>query len=152
MANKKSDVKAKKAFCDELLKRGYDTAEVVSSPADIRATKDEVEWFFEIKMTRRDDDYFGAATETEWAKAFEDPEHYRFVVAQTDENDSFFKFIEFSPEEFMRGCTIPPFKIYFDVNMVTGRMQDRSKSMRATALTKERFEHLHEAYKSLKSI
>jgi hypothetical protein len=152
MANNKSDVTAKKAFCDELLKRGYDTADVVSSPADIRATKDEVEWFFEIKMTRRNDDYFGAATETEWAKAFEDPEHYRFVVAQTDENDSFFKFIEFTPEEFMRGCTIPPFKIYFDVNMVTGRMQDRSKSMRATALTKERFERLHEAYKSLKSI
>ena len=152
MANDKSDVKAKKAFCEELLKRGYDTAEVVSSPADIRATKDEVEWFFEIKMTRRNDDYFGAATETEWAKAFEDPEHYRFVVAQTDENDSFFKFIEFTPEEFMRGCTIPPFKIYFDVNMVTGRMQDRSKSMRATALTKERFERLHEAYKSLKKI
>ena len=49
MANNKSDVTAKKAFCDELLKRGYDTADVVSSPADIRATKDEVEWFFEIK-------------------------------------------------------------------------------------------------------
>ena len=152
MANDKSDVKAKKAFCEELLKHGYDTAEVVSSPADIRATKDEVEWFFEIKMTRRNDDYFGAATETEWAQAFEDPEHYRFVVAQTDENDSFFKFIEFTPEDFMRGCTIPPFKIYFDVNMVTERMQDRSKSMRATALTKERFERLHEAYKSLKSL
>ncbi len=152
MANKKSDVKAKKVFCDELIKRGFDTAEVVSSPADIRATKDGIEWFFEIKMTRRNDDYFGAATETEWAQAFEDPEHYRFVVAQTDENDSFFKFIEFTPEEFMRGCTIPPFKIYFDVNMVTGRMQDRSKSMRATALTKERFERLHEAYKSLKKI
>ena len=152
MANDKSDVKAKKTFCNELLKRGYDTAEVVSSPADIRAMKNGVEWFFEIKMTRRDDVYFGAATETEWAQAFEDPEHYRFVVVQTDENETFHRFIEFTPEEFMRGCTIPPFKIYFNVDMALEQMKDKTNAEKATVLTKERFERLHEAYKSLKDI
>ena len=53
MANKKSDIPAKRAVCGKLLKRGYDTAEVVSSPADICATKNGEKWYFEIKMTRR---------------------------------------------------------------------------------------------------
>ena len=153
MANKKSDVNAKQAFCNELINnRGFDTAEVVSSPADICATKNGVKWYFEIKMTRRDDVYFGAATETEWAQAFEDPEHYRFVIAQTDESDSYYKFIDFTPDEFMRGCTIPPFKVYFNVDMALEQMTDKTKSKKATALTKERFMRLHEVYKSLKSI
>ena len=152
MANKKSDVKAKKAFCDELIKRGYDTAKVVSSPADICAAKDGVKWYFEIKKTCRNDDYFGAATETEWAQAFDDPEHFRFVVAQTDEMDNCYKFIEFTPDEFMRGCTIPPFKIYFNVDMALEQMKDKTNAEKATALTKERFERLHEVYKSLKDI
>lgn len=152
MANKKSDVKAKNAFCCELLKRGFDIAEVVSSPTDICATKNGQKWYFEIKMTKRSDIYFGAATETEWEQAFKDPEHFRFVVVQTDENETFHRFIEFTPEEFMRGCTIPPFKIYFNVDMALEQMKDKTNAEKATVLTKERFERLHAAYKSLKSI
>ena len=149
--NTKSDVNAKQAFCNELLlNRGFETAEVVSSPADIRARKDGVDWFFEIKMTHRDDIYFGASTQTEWGQAFKDPEHYRFVVVQTDEQESYFKFMEFTPEQFMRGCTIPPFKVYFDVDMALGSMKDKSQSKRAVVFTEDRFKILEEAYKSLK--
>ena len=151
MANKKSDVKSKRAFCDELIKRGFDTAEVVSSPADIRATKDGVKWYFEIKMTKRNDVYFGAATETEWAQAFKDPEHFRFVVVETDENETYHRFLEFTPAQFMRGCTIPPFKVYFNVDMALAQMKDKTQSPRATVFTEERFKRLHEAYKSLKN-
>ena len=61
MANKKSDVKAKTAFVEHLKERGFD-AKVVSKPADILATKDGQTWYFEIKMTKRTDVYFGAAT------------------------------------------------------------------------------------------
>lgn len=147
----KSDVNAKQAFCNELLiNRGYDTAEIVSSPADICATKNGEKWYFEIKMTRRDKEYFGAATETEWEQALKDPEHFRFVVVQTDEHETFHKFMEFTPEQFMRGCTIPPFKVYFNVNMATGTMVDKTKARKATIFSKECFRRLHEAYKSLK--
>lgn len=152
MANRKSDVKAKKAFCDKLIIHGYDTAKIVSSPADILATKNGEKWYFEIKMTRQKDDYFGAATETEWEQAFKDPEHFRFVVVETDENETYHRFKEFTPEEFMRGCTIPPFKVYFNVDMALKQMKDKTQSKRATIFTKERFMHLHKAYKSLKSI
>lgn len=153
MSNEKSDVNAKQAFCNELLiNRGFDTAEVVSSPTDICAMKNGQKWYFEIKMTKCSDIYFGAATETEWEQAFKDPEHFRFIVVQTDENDSFYKFLEFTPAEFMRGCTIPPFKVYFNVNMKTGQMVDKSASQRAIIFSKERFMHLHEAYQFLKSI
>jgi hypothetical protein len=150
MANKKSDVKAKRAFCNELLNRGFDTAEVVSTPADIRATKNGETWYFEIKMTKRGDIYFGAATETEWEQAFKDPEHFRFVVVQTDEQESYHKFMEFTPEQFMRGCTIPPFKIYFNVDMATGQVVDKTEAQRATPFTEERFRQLHKAYQSQK--
>ena len=52
MANKKSDVKAKKEFVKLLKNRGFE-ASVVSKPADISATKDGQTWYFEIKMTKR---------------------------------------------------------------------------------------------------
>ena len=150
MSNK-SDVNAKQAFRNELLaNRGFDTAEVVSNPADIRATKNGETWYFEIKMTKRGNIYFGAATETEWEQAFKDPEHFRFVVVQTDKHETYHKFLEFTPEQFMRGCTIPPFKVYFNVDMATGTMVDKSKAKRATFFSKERFKRLHEVYKSLK--
>lgn len=153
MANKKSDVNAKKVFRKELLeKKGFDTAEIVSFPSDIRATKDGETWYFEIKKTLRKDIYFGAATETEWAQALKDPDHFRFVVVRTDEEETFFEFMEFTPKEFMRGCTIPPFKVYFDVNMMTCQMVDKTQSKRATIFTEERFNRLHKAYKVLKCI
>ena len=150
MANKKSDIPAKRAFCGELLKRGYDTAEVVSSPADICATKNGEKWYFEIKMTRRQDVYFGAATQTEWEQAFHDPDHFRFVVVQLNEDDSVNAIHEFTPQEFMRGCTIPPFKVYFDVNMASSQIVDKTQAKRATPFTEDRFHLLYEAYKLLK--
>ena len=116
------------------------------------ATKNGEVWYFEIKKTTREDVYFGAATETEWEQAFRDPKHFRFVIAKTDEDETSFEFIEFTPEEFIKGCTIPPFKVYFDVNVVTKEMVDKTNSKRATIFTKERFEHLHKAYKMLKKV
>jgi len=80
MKNLKSDIGAKGAFRRELLSRGFE-ARIAKSPADIVATKDGRTWYFEIKMTRRTDTYFGAATLTEWAQALADPDHFRFVVA-----------------------------------------------------------------------
>ena len=150
MPNKKSDIPAKRAFCEELIKRGYDTAKVVSSPADICATKNGEKWYFEIKMTHRQEVYFGAATQTEWEQAFRDPDHFRFVIVQLNEDDSVKAFLEFTPQEFMRGSTIPPFKVYFNVDMAAGQMVDKSQAERATPFTEERFRILHKAYKSLR--
>lgn len=152
MANKKSDVATKRAFCDELLlNRGYQKAEVTASPADITAVKDGVTWYFEIKMTKREDTYFGAATSTEWEQAFRDPDHYRFVIAITDNEEQVFRYLEFTPSEFMKACTIPPFKIYFNIDLEAGQPIESKHRKDTVVLTEENFEVLNRAYKTLKS-
>lgn len=150
MANKKSDVLAKQAFCDELKRRGFESAVVTAAPADITAVKDGVTWYFEIKMTKRQDTYFGAATSTEWEQAFRDSEHYRFVIALTDDSESEFRFLEFTPAEFMKACTIPPFKIYFNVDVVLGQPKQSKHREGTVALSEESFEVLNTAFKSLR--
>ena len=141
MGNKKSDVKSKTEFVKLLKERGFD-AQVVSQPADILATKDGETWYYEIKMTKCTDAYFGAATLTEWRQALADPEHFRFVVAITDDAESSFEFKEYTPSEFMAFSTIPPFKVYFNINF-DGR---KRKTRKATKLTKENFRVMSECY------
>ena len=116
MSNK-SDIRAKEAFRQHLVEnQGYDTAEIVSAPADIKAVKDNETWYFEIKKTTKRK-YFGAATETEWKQAFADPDHYRFVVALTDEKEENFEWFVYTPMELLQVSTIPPFKINFNINL-----------------------------------
>jgi hypothetical protein len=113
----KSDIRAKKAFCKELIdNQGFGTADIVSAPADIKAVKDNETWYFEIKKTTKHK-YFGAATETEWKQAFADPDHYRFVVALTDENEEHFEWFVYTPMQMLQVSTIPPFKINFNINL-----------------------------------
>ena len=141
MANKKSDVKAKKEFVKLLRNKGFE-ASVVSKPADIMATKDGQTWYFEIKMTKRTDVYFGAATLTEWKQAIADPDHFRFVVAKTNEEESEFEFLEYTPEEFMKFSTIPPFKVYFNINFDGSERKTRN----AKKLTQENLELMSECF------
>jgi len=141
MANKKSDVKAKKEFVKLLENKGFE-ASVVSKPADIMATKDGQTWYFEIKMTKRADAYFGAATLTEWKQAIIDPNHFRFVVAKTNEEESEFEFLEYTPEEFMMFSTIPPFKVYFNINFDGSERKTR----KAKKLTQENLELMSECF------
>ena len=145
MANLKSDVAAKAAFVRELVNRGFN-AEVVQAPADIKAVKDGQVWYFEIKMTKHTDRYFGAATMTEWVQALKDPEHYRFVIA-IDLGDGNWKFLEYTPSEFMEYSTIPPFKIYFNVDF-TGKKRKNGKS-KAVKLSAENFWTLVKAFDKL---
>lgn len=148
--NKKSDVNAKGAFIQELNARGY-VAEVRQKPADIVATKDGETWYFEIKMTRRTDVYFGAATSTEWAQAFADPNHYRFVIAKCLNGDETrFEFVEYTPAEFMEFSTIPPFKVYFNIDLSGKRRKKAKGGKKSIQLTKDRFETLLKAFNSIK--
>lgn len=152
MKNQKSDVNAKLAFRQELCSRGYNDVEIISAPADIMAEKDGEIWYFEIKMTKRTDTYFGAATETEWEQAFKDPEHYRFVIAQTNENEDQFKFIEITPEELMEASTIPPFKVYFNIDMQTGKPQKSEHRDSTLVLNKDMFDSIHKAYEEQRKL
>lgn len=146
--NKKSDVKAKKAFCEKLIQEGYTDVKVISAPADIFAVKDGAIYYYEIKMTRNKHTYFGAATETEWAQAFLDPEHYRFVVAKTNDDESEFEFITYTPQEFIGYSTIPPIKIYFNIDFDNPAKNKGHRS--SVVMNKENFEVLHKAYESIK--
>ena len=149
MANKKSDVAAKQAYVNKLNAEGF-RAEIAKSPADIVAKKDGETWYFEIKMTHQEERYFGAATQTEWAQAFKDPAHFRFVVAIADETDERFRFLEYTPAEFMEFSTIPPFKVYFNIDF-TGKPKKKSKrEKKSVSLTEENFLRLNESYNALK--
>ena len=149
MRNKKSDVAAKQAYVNKLNAEGFQ-ARITGSPADVTAEKDGETWFFEIKMTHQEDRYFGAATQTEWAQALKDPEHFRFVVAIADEADEHFRFIEYTPAEFMAFSTIPPFKVYFNIDF-TGKPKKKSKrEKKSVSLTEENFRRLNESYNALK--
>lgn len=145
MANKKSDVKAKAEFVKWLNDRGFN-ASIKCKPADIVAFKDGQTWYFEIKMTKRTDVYFGAATLTEWKQAVADPEHFRFVVAKTNEAETEFEFLEYTPEEFMAFSTVPPFKIFFNIDFA-GKV---SKTKKATRLTYENLEVMSECFDRIK--
>lgn len=150
MANKKSDVKAKAEFVKVLNGRGFE-AKVVSSPADIMAVKDGHTWYYEIKMTKKAENYFGAASLTEWKQAFADPEHFRFVIAKTNEEESEFEFIEYTPEEFMSFSTVPPFKVYFNINL-DRRVRKARKAKKVGALTKENLEAMSECFKRIRGV
>ena len=76
----KSDKRAICAYMNYLEQNGYTEVKRVKTPADIKAYKGGEPFYFEIKKTSKRDKYFGAATETEWAKAVEDSSHYKFVV------------------------------------------------------------------------
>lgn len=147
--NKKSDVLAKRAFIKELETRGFQ-ARVTGAPADITATRDGQTWYFEIKMTKRSDVYFGAATLTEWEQAMADPEHFRFVVAKTDEAESSFEFIEYTPEEFMAFSTIPPFKIFFSIDLKD--LTKKRNNRLAKKLTPENLVLMRECYEEIKKV
>ena len=97
-------------------------------------------------MTKRRDVYFGAATLTEWEQAVADPEHFRFVVAKTDDEEKEFEFLEYTPEEFMNFSTVPPFKIFFNINF-DGSVRT---SKTATSLTHENLKIMSDCFDRIK--
>lgn len=114
----KSDKRAIMAYMQYLRDHGYENVKRIKSPSDICAMKDGSEYFFEIKKTSQPNKYFGAATETEWAKAVEAPSRFKFVVVQEIANkENEFNFFEYSLDEFRAFCSIPPFKIYFNIDI-----------------------------------
>ena len=145
---KRTDVPAKRAFLERLKAAGFE-AEITSAPSDIIAQKDGETWYFEIKMTEKNDSCFGAATLTEWEQAMKTPERYRFVVAIKGEDESFL-FKEYTPEEFLEFSTIPPFKVYFNINLQGETVREQRKRGGAVKFTKERFLKMLELYKQMK--
>ena len=145
----KSDIKAKNAYIKHLEKNGFTNCRVESSPADIIAEKNGKVFYFEIKKTTKTDSYFGAATLTEWAQAIKTPNHYRFVIAKTDAAEEVFTFTELTPEEMMLHSTIPPFKVYFNIDFD----KDATKRKRRTAinLTPERIIRLIDVFENLRN-
>lgn len=145
----KTDTLAKKAYIEELRKQGFEP-EVKAEPADIVATKNGETWYFEIKMTSRTNTYFGAATLTEWEQAFKTPNNYFFVIAIKKEDDKF-EFRKFTPLEFMKYSTIPPFKVYFNLPLNgEKKTTKRSSKKPAIALSEDNFNKMNELFKEMK--
>ena len=145
----KSDITAKQAFIQKLLSEGFDSAEVKAQPSDIIAQKDGETWYYEIKLTDHQDTCFGAATLTEWEQAFKTPDHYRFVIA-IRHTDGAFEFRQFTPSEFMQFSTIPPFKVYFNINLRGETSNNRRKKNGAVSLTEDNFNDMLTLFRKFK--
>lgn len=144
--NDKSDIKAKEAYANYLTEHGYVDVQIVHSPVDIIAYKNGVKHFFEIKATKRKNAYFGAATFTEWECALKNKEIFKFVVVK--EMDEEYEFYEFTPEEFMEYSTIPPIKVYFNIDL--NQKNKVKKNSKALKMSEEVFFELNDTYKRLK--
>jgi Holliday junction resolvase len=147
--NAKSDVGAKEAFIEGLLRRGFDEARVTGSPADITARRGTEVYYFEIKYTAQDSLYFGAATLTEWEAALAYEDRYRFVVAT--KRDGFWTFHEYTPAEFMEFSSIPPFKIFFHVAVGQEKATQARRGSKRVQLTRERVVQMVELFKRFRS-
>lgn len=148
-SNKKSDVKAKAAYVEYLKANGYCNPKVIASPADITTEKNGDTWYFEIKKTSQENKYFGAATLTEWIQALKDPDHFRFVIARVS-NEEKFDFFEYTPSEFMEISSIPPFKVFFNVDFRKETQTSPGKSG-AIKATKDRINYLSKVFSDLKN-
>ena len=96
--------------------KGYSIVpEVQRREVDITALKDGKCYYFEIKATTKHDQYFGAATLSEWKIALDNQEYFWFVVAEYQ--DGGFRFKKFTPQEFAKYSTVPPFKVNFNIHL-----------------------------------
>ena len=153
----KSDKDAKASFVQHLEENGFIDVQIVKAPSDIIAKRDGKQWYFEIKMTTHRDKYFGAATFTEWEQAFKTPETYRFVIAIKDATQATgFEFIELTPEEMMQHSTIPPCKVYFNIDIpaikgeIAPKKRKSDRESKAIKLSPETFAIVSEAFERLK--
>ena len=133
MMNEKSDVKAKEEYVNVLKGRGYTNVQISSTPSDIIAFKSGKKYFFEIKVANsaKKGGGFGAATITEWEQALNTPDYFFFVMAWHN-GDGIFEFCEYTPNEFMRYSTIPPFKVYFKIDRNNTRKTEHRTAIPAT--------------------
>jgi tetratricopeptide (TPR) repeat protein len=151
--NSKSDFEAKNAFVKDLALRGFRDIRIINSPCDIIALKNGRQHYFEVKYTKRGTNgdtkpVFGAATLTEWECALNNEDTFWFVIVSFKNK---WVFHEYTPDEFMKFSTIPPFKIYLDVpnkeEKATSPDNDRSRTVKAT---RENIKSLLLYYKSLR--
>jgi Holliday junction resolvase len=147
--NLKSDVAAKLAFVEVLLREGFEDARVTCSPADITALRDGEVNYFEIKYTAQAYQYFGAATLTEWEAALNHESRFWFVIASKQGSSWFFQ--RYTPEEFMNFCSIPPFKIFFHVGMETTGARKKGRPTKKVLVSRERIAELVELYRRFRS-
>jgi hypothetical protein len=148
LKNNKSDVRAKKEYSKYLENNGYKNVKIVGTPVDIIAEKENVLYYFEIKMTKSDKNCFGAATLTEWEQALKTPNEFKFIIARTDRDENIFEFLEFTPKEFLKFSTIPPFKFYFNIDLVNqNKIQKRTKAIQ---LNDDKISHLITIFNNLR--
>lgn len=100
----------KKQYCKQLQTEGYDAPRIIKTPADIIATKNGEIWWFKILYTTVKDLFSRELTETEREQAYNDPEHFRFVVIQTDKLGTKITHKEYFLNEFISYYYIPQFK------------------------------------------
>lgn len=146
--NPKSDVSAKEAFRQELLRRGYETVRITRAPADITATKGADTFYFEIKFTSQPHKYFGAATLTEWEAAISFENRFLFVIAFI--RNGTWIFHEYTPSEFMEMSYVPPFKVFFNVEVMAEKSVSVRDTSRSVKLSRERLTLMVDLFKQFR--
>lgn len=94
----------------------YSSVEISHHPTDIiGVSKNGESTHVEVKMTGKDD-YFGAATMTEWGVVSRKDSILKFVIARKDDTNKYgYRFYMIDAETFYEISTVPPFKINFNI-------------------------------------
>lgn len=104
-----SDKLAKRKCAEWLQKNGFEHVELArNSSCDLFATKDDKEYFIEVKYSSKDEGkFFGTVMLTEMFKAINNKNNYSFLICRGKGEDiSGWVFKLFAVDEFLRCCTL----------------------------------------------
>lgn len=152
---KRDDRHAKEAWVEHLCEQGYVGVEIRKFPADVTGFQlfddGAQQWWWDVKKTDNPESMFGSATFTELGQAMKDPEHFRFVVAHENKQTGKWEFCEWTLDELLPHCTIPPFKVNFTVNMWQNCFPVAKRRNKGNGIpaTRRILEHLMKVYDQL---
>lgn len=114
-----------------------------SSPeADIivdSISSDRIKYYFEVKGTTKDSNYFGATTITECMAAIQNKGRYWFLIVNvTKEMED--AVLCMTLQDMLKYMTIPPFKINFNLSVKKHKVN----------ITEKKIEHLSSVYSKIK--
>ena len=107
-----------------LERSGWTNISQINHPVDFTATLDDVDYFVELKYTTSHDKAFGNVTMTEWICAMDNPENFRFLIANKPggiNSNSEWNFFFIAPTNLLDFSHVSPFKVNFSLPLAEPR-------------------------------
>lgn len=161
-ASNRTDRYAIEKCIDWLQEQNFTEVTVTNHPTDIHAKKDGISYNIELKMTTKNDVYFGAASITEWNAMNNGNEDLLFVIARSkdgsNDGNTTFDFSIYNKDDMKVFSSIPPFKVNINMPLDAQKAQEKikkskdgSRKSRALRLDFELVRYLNKLHEILKN-